>query len=132
MVSGRSPLSFALGSHDYLGPMSAEEKVLAAWREAALDLGIEMTAPYSLAPPTGEAAICYIALVHGFGAPSGTLLCSADEDFDAAFDLSETYGFYASALNPRNYGCYDRSHFIATLRDWGWRSKAPAPSWYED
>ena len=125
-------MNFALGSHNNLGPMSSEEKVLSAWRSAARDLDIEITAPYSLAPPTGGPAICYIALVHGFGAPGGTLLCSADEDFDAAFDLSETYGFYASALNPRNYARYDRAHFIATLRDWGWRSNAPAPSWYED
>jgi hypothetical protein len=111
--------------------MLAEDQAIAdAWLIASADLGIDVTSPFTFVGPLGDQFEC-IALVHGFGAPSGTLIATANEPFDELFDASRTTGYYVSALNPLHYGKYDRSAFIETLRDWEWVGPVEsAPHWY--
>jgi hypothetical protein len=48
-----------------------DERISAAWRQAAVDLGIMVVAPFSLAPEGGE-AVWFEAHVLEFGGPKGT------------------------------------------------------------
>ena len=110
--------------------MSPEDQQMAdAWQRAAIDLGIEVLTPFVVEGFDGE-PVEFLALVRGFGAEAGTLLCTTDNDFDFAFELSTVRGYYASALNPAHYVQYDRDGFASTLKDWGWYGPGPAPEWY--
>jgi hypothetical protein len=110
--------------------VSPEDRLIAdAWLVASIDLEIDVTAPYIVEGFDG-APIEYVALLHGFGTAVGTLICTTNDNFDFAFEISEARGFYATALNPIHYSNYDRAGFIEALDDWGWYGTRPAPSWY--
>jgi len=100
-----------------------------AWRIAAEDLGIRVTAPFLLEGAQGN-AIAVVALVHGFGAPAGTLAGTIEDDFEVLCGLAEHSQLYVSLLNPDRYSQYERQLFVDTLNDWGWFGNGVPPQWY--
>jgi hypothetical protein len=112
--------------------LNDDQAVADAWLVASVDLGIEVTTPFTFVGPLGEQFEC-IALVHGFGAAGGTLIASANEPFNDFFDATRATEYHASALNPAQYARYDRSLFIETLRHWEWVGPPQsAPKWCRD
>ena len=107
----------------------ASRRIVEAWRAAAADLGIRVTAPFALPGPRGGAPVEFLALVHDFGAPAGALVCAA-HDWDALESAGGACGYFVSGLYPDAYANYDRGQFIDTLEDWGWFGGGPPPSWY--
>jgi hypothetical protein len=95
-----------------------------AWRQAAVDLGVSVTAPFTVTTPTGE-AVEFRAFVQDFGAAAGTLVCSIDDP--APRRVAE---YFVSAVNPEVYSTYDRQTFVDALEDWGWFGDGPPPRWY--
>jgi hypothetical protein len=102
--------------------MTDHERITAAWRTAATELGIRVTAPYQM-EATGT-SITWCALVHDFGYPAGTLVLTMhDRPLHPA-------GYGVSLVNPELYGAYDRTTFVETLEDWGWVGAGTPPAWY--
>jgi hypothetical protein len=100
-----------------------------AWKTAAADLEIRFVEPFQLTDETGAAVQC-AGYLPDFGGSKGTVIISR-EDPDSACEMAIANGYYTSALNPRYYERYDRTHFIETLTDWGWFGKEPPPAWYK-
>jgi len=97
-----------------------------AWLDAAKDLGIRVTAPFTLHVSKVE-AITYEAHVLDFGGQKGTVVGILD---DKLRDCRAVQGYYCSNLAP-SYRSYKRQHFIDTLNDWGWFGPPELrPSWY--
>jgi hypothetical protein len=113
--------------------MSGEEQhrildieIVNAFLAAAKDLGVRVTAPFTLSTPSGEET--FEALIHDFGGPKGTVTGRVALR-DARNSRTEC-GYYASNLSD-SYRRYDRSLFIATLDDWKWYgSQGQKPFWY--
>jgi len=102
-------------------------EIVQAWLMAAADLGIRVTAPFTMVAPSGESEI-FEALVHDFGGLRGTVTgrVAADDSAASRSDL----GYYASNLSD-SYRRYDRGLFVATLDDWKWYGPDDGrPSWY--
>jgi hypothetical protein len=100
-----------------------EAKVVAAWKEAADDLGIRFTAPFIVAGHE------HLGLVHRFGRPVGALISVLHEPSEQT-PRPESDDYFWSILGP-GYGRYDRQAFINTLDDWRFfGSEAERPSWY--
>ena len=105
-----------------------ESKVVAAWHQAAVDLGIQFTSPFSVSLPDGQSVV-FLGLVHKFGGRVGTLISvlgepSSQQKFRADDD------YFISKLG-RSYGTYQRQHFIDTLDDWQFfGAQAERPAWY--
>ena len=99
-----------------------------AWRTAALELGIGITAPFSLTDDDGD-KVQFIAHIHDFGASAGTLVWTMPHAFPIR-RLPRGYAFFISTLNPDLYREYDRSRFVSTLEAWGWSGKGDPPTWY--
>ena len=91
-------------------------KITKALLTAFEDLRIEVTAPYIIEAADGR--FTFIALVHGFGSPCGTLVGLPD-DWETLGGVADGHGFYFSCLYP-SYETYERQHFLDTLNDWGW------------
>lgn len=114
-----------------------EHKLIAeAWRAAALDLGIEVVAPYSVAVDGRLQE--YLALVPHFGSEHGALVAlspsdeatNADAEVRALFKAAEKANYYCSLLDAEAYQRYDRKLFIETLVDWGFYGPpANRPAW---
>jgi hypothetical protein len=85
-----------------------------AWRQAAAELGIRVTAPFALVTESGE-TVCFEAHILDFGGPKGTVVASQDSGLD---DMRNRLGYYPSNLFP-TYRAYVRQYFIDTLNDWG-------------
>ena len=101
-----------------------DEEISRAWLEAAKDLGIRVTAPFT---PQSDERITYEAHVMDFGGPKGTVVGVLSDKLD---DGRATQGFYRSNLAP-SYRHYERQYFIATLNDWGWYGPEEIrPVWY--
>ena len=105
-----------------------EAKVVAAWKEAAADLGFRFTSPFVFTAPDGR---CHehIGLVHQFGRRIGAVISVLDEPSE---QIPRPAGddYYWSILGP-GYGRYERQSFIDTLDDWQFfGSDAERPSWY--
>jgi len=105
------------------------DELAQAWRDAAVDLGIRVTAPFQYEAADGSTYEC-VALLHEFGSVAGTVVASLDIDWKGLFAATKQTGHYASALNDDNYVPYERSHYIETLNDWGWYGEGPPPAWY--
>jgi hypothetical protein len=102
-----------------------------AWRAAAVDLGIDVVAPFALSV-NGRELRCF-ALVKGFGRSNGILLVGAESEqwkeggdrpiFDLGYGVIHVWG--------ETYAEYDRSSFIDALNDLGWKGDPDAaPDWY--
>ena len=106
---------------------TVDMEIVQAWLMAAADLGIRVTAPFSIAARSGELEI-FEALVHEFGGSKGTVTgrVAAHDSAASRSDL----GYYASNLSD-SYRRYDRTLFVATLDDWKWYGPDDRrPSWY--
>lgn len=113
-----------------------EAKVVAAWKEAAADLGFQFTSPFVRTLPDGSRHE-HLGLVHNFGRRVGTLIC-VHYDPSEKFDHSASEDYFWSSLSS-GYGQYNRDDFIETLNDWGYFGPvenrpdwySPAPHWGE-
>ena len=107
---------------------SHSDRLVAACREAADDLGLRIEAPFLTTDQTGD-EVRFDALVHDLGWPKGTLITPLDESArqrDAATHLR--YDF--SSLNTDVFGTYDRAQWVDLLRDWIWVGADPVPAWH--
>src|SRR5437762_13929916 len=106
-----------------------EAKVVAAWREAAADLGFQFTSPFVATTCSGERFEA-LGLVHRFGGRIGMLISVGGEpSADAMYPSSE--GYSESCLGRTGYTKYDRALWIQMLDDWGfWGEPSSAPAWY--
>jgi len=108
-----------------------EFKVVEAWRQAADDLGIKFTSPFTVAI-LGSSRVEHIGFVHHFGRRIGTIISVLDQPSSLA-DLVCSHkdeDYYISVLSP-GYGKYARRHFIDTLDDWQFFAPdSERPAWY--
>jgi hypothetical protein len=106
----------------------AESRVVEAWREAARDLGIRFTAPFTFTSPDGKRFDC-LGLVHFFGRRGGTVVSVIGEPSSKVpVPLGEEY--FRSQL-AAGYGEYRRQSFIDTLDDWQFFGPdSERPAWY--
>ena len=99
------------------------------WKQVAVDLGIDIVAPFELTFPDGTPMVAN-ALVRDFGAALGMV---ADDEWATVGAHAESlialgYGFSCVSLGPsKNYRC---ESFFEMLADWNW-SGCPSqrPSW---
>jgi len=103
-------------------------RCIEAWRAAAIDLGIEVTAPFSLRDSHGD-QIEFIAHVRDFGSRRGTLIWMMPEPMPTA-RLSHGVFHFISAVSPAMFGEYDRERFIEAREAWGWEGRGEPPNWY--
>ena len=103
--------------------MNDEQRMIRAWRNAADELGVRVTAPFVLG------GVQYPVHIANFGRASGTLpLLDGDSERERAAIAA---GYFSSLLNPERYCEYDRDLFVATLNDWQWCGEPDsAPPWY--
>ena len=107
--------------------MSAHDHMTAVWRQAALDLGFEFIAPFTL--PDGERTLSYLGLVPQFGSPKGMLVI-VGLDYDDHVRVAQQHGYGYSCFSEHSEP-YDRESVIDVLNDWGWSGlPEKAPSWY--
>jgi hypothetical protein len=99
-----------------------------AWRAAANDLGIEVTAPFSIRDHGGD-ELEFIAHIRDFGSRRGTLVWMMPEPLPAA-RLPHGVFYFISALNPDVFSEYDRHRFVEALEGWGWAARGEPPEWY--
>ncbi|HWF03242.1 MAG TPA: hypothetical protein VHA06_06115 [Candidatus Angelobacter sp.] len=109
-----------------------DQQVVDAWKKAADDLEIRITAPFVLIRENGEEEI-YEALVHDFGGPKGMVTGKIDRYGLYKGDPVESRrraGYAVSNLSD-SYRKYDRKLFQETLDDWQWYGNPDQrPSWY--
>ncbi len=104
-----------------------EAKVVAAWHEAAADLGFRFTSPYIATAKDGQ-KFDALGLVHEFVGRIGTLI-STDPEADVYPPAADGYG--VSYLVWNGYAKYDRESWIEMLDDWGFCGEpSHAPLWY--
>jgi len=72
-----------------------EMAIGAAWREAANELGIEFTSPFTTVTP--ESRQHFIGLIHGFGRKTGTLIFLVNQPFQESYKFDSNQ-FAVSAL----------------------------------
>ncbi len=108
---------------------AVDTEVVKAWLAAAEDLGLRVTAPFTLMTESGNTEI-FEALIHDFGGPKGTVTGRVTgHGGDPTKSRSEA-GYYCSNLSD-SYRRYDRALFVATLDDWKWFGKnEDRPPWY--
>lgn len=105
---------------------------LEVWQEAAIDLGLDVQAPFELDLQTG-ARIKGRLLLKDFGAENGMIVVT---DFSLVADsvdeiVAAGYG-YSTLSELDRADSYDRSDFIEMLQDWGWSGpKAARPAWLD-
>jgi len=105
-----------------------EAKVVAAWHQAAGELGIKFTSPIAVILEDGT-HIESLGLVHSFGRRVGTLISVLHEPSEAK-RLHGGDDYFTSILGSA-YARYERQLFIDTLVDWQFfGSEAERPIWY--
>ena len=105
-----------------------EAKVVAAWKEAAGDLGFKFTSPFVVTLPDGSRQE-HLGLVHHFGHRIGTLISVLHEPSEHSHRPTGDDYFW-SILSP-GYSPYNREDIIETLDDWGYFGPvASRPHWY--
>jgi len=114
------------------GPgVELDHEVVDAWKKAAIDLEVRVTAPFTLIHENGEEV--YEALIHDFGGPKGMVAGKMDRYGRYKGDPVESRrqaGYCVSNLSD-SYRKYDRKFFQETLDDWQWFGNPDQrPSWY--
>jgi len=105
-----------------------EAKVVAAWKEAATDLGIRFTSPFVFTSPDGSHRE-HLGLVHQFGRRIGALISVLHEPSEKIKHPADA-DYYWSILGP-GYARYERQSFIDTLDDWQFFGpQIERPKWY--
>jgi hypothetical protein len=99
------------------------------WKQAAIDLGIDIVAPFELTFPDGTRMVAN-ALVKNFGAALGMV---ADDDWTTIGPHAETlialgYGFSCVSIGPAKN--YKRASTLCMLADWSWSGNPDErPNW---
>lgn len=107
---------------------NTEAKVVASWKQAALDLGLRFVSPF-VAPSSAGFTHEYLGLVCTFGGHAGAVIRVAREPSEQSPDPVGD-GYYRCILGP-GYERYDRQLFINTLNDWQFFGPASQqPEWY--
>jgi hypothetical protein len=105
-----------------------ESKVVDAWRQAAADLGIKFTSPFTITTPDGN-KIEYLGFVHRFGRKIGTLI-SVMHQPSQKIPVPKNDDYFYSQLGSV-YGNYERQLFIGTPDDWQFFGPdSERPAWY--
>jgi hypothetical protein len=105
-----------------------EAKVVAAFHEAAADLGFKFTSPFLATARDGQKFEA-LGLVHEFGGSIGTLI-SVEPSADLYPSVGEGYG--VSYISYRCCSKYKREVWVELLDDWGFLGEPSlAPAWYE-
>ena len=109
-----------------------QSRLIQMWKEAADDLGLEITVPFDLTLGSGVKLHIPLLLRH-FGGEEGMLVLS---DYNTVKSISDElvqagYGF--SVLDePRSEEKYVRQDYIDILIDWGWfGDQTEKPDWLE-
>ena len=112
----------------YCAMTDIEVKVVAAWKEAAADLGIQFTSPFVIISADGR-SVEHLGLVHKFGRRKGTLITVLHKPSEKSpHPAGDDY--YLSTLGS-GYGQYNRQYFIDTLDDWQFSGpERERPAWY--
>lgn len=125
----RNPFPIATpGLQINLNMIPIEAKVIAAWKMAANDIGIQITSPYAVTLEDGG-TYEYLGLVHQFGRRIGTIIGVLDApSMQSPHPTSDDY-FYS--ILGASYEQYDRQLFINTLNDWQFFGPdCQKPVWY--
>lgn len=105
-----------------------EAQIVAAWMEAAAELGFQFTSPFVVTLPDGSRQE-HLGLVHHFGRRVGTLISVLGEP-SQHFRRPVGEDYFWSILDP-GYSRYNRDDIIETLDDWGYFGPvASRPQWY--
>ena len=105
-----------------------ESRVVAAWREAASDLGVEFTSPFMMTGSDGQ-RYEYLGLVHRFGRRLGTIISVLHQP--SSKPGLQGNDDYTTSMLSESYVRYDRQLFIDTLDDWTFFGPdSERPSWY--
>ena len=112
--------------------MNTGESLHSRWQAAALDLGLQIVAPYELALPSGV-RIRVPLLVKHFGGREGMLVVT---DYSRIADWVDEIGLagygFSTSSEPRPDEVYDRDDCIAVLADWGWTgTDSERPRWID-
>jgi hypothetical protein len=107
------------------------EALSEVWRLAALDLDVEVIAPFEFpGAESGEVARC-VAFVAGFGSPEGTVVVGRHASTGHVRALADARGMFLSMVDEQAFEEYDRVLFIDTLNDWGWHGgEKDPPGWF--
>jgi hypothetical protein len=109
-----------------------EQRLVEQWQQAALELGIHVTAPVELRNGFGQPFTCE-ALVHDFGSPTGAVVVSPKTERRVRADLRSLADKVWVSGSARRLTGYNRRHLIEELLDWGWFGEAGGePSWYSE
>jgi hypothetical protein len=107
------------------------EAVVAAWLEAAHDLGLRIIAPYLLVDENNGTEFECISLVKDFGSAQGTIVATRHSHSGPIQSVAQQQGRFCSFIDENAYAEYERKLFIGTLDDWGWFGEpSAAPNWY--
>ncbi len=104
-----------------------------AWRVAAGELGLEVTAPFELS--VGGDVLRYGALVVGFGTRAGLVLRAGTEEWHpgqvgAIWTEAMKAGYFPANVAPLLCS-YDRDEFVSFLNILDWCGpSAERPAWY--
>jgi len=110
-----------------------ESKVVEPWRQAAVDLGIRFSSPFTVVT-RGGVSVGRIGFVHHFGRRIGTIISVLDQPSSLAHLVGrwQDENYYISVL-AESYGEYRRQAFIDTLDDWQFFGPdSERPAWHTD
>lgn len=103
------------------------EAIRNSCEEAAIDLGVEVVAPYCLTGDNGS-QVEFIALFPSFGTSKGTLVVHFKEL--AKSREATAQGFNISGFHPDSYSQFDRKKFLEAFNEWGWQGESwKRPKW---
>jgi hypothetical protein len=106
--------------------VAVNEQVAAAWRQASIDLGVRVEAPFRRQADDGTVIEGEVYLPDFATHDGGYGLWRENV---AAFHAVRAQGAWASLLYD-GYLAYDRQRFIETLSDWGWHgAEDRSPAW---
>jgi hypothetical protein len=104
--------------------------LLAKWRRAASDLGLDVVGPFEVILLSGTCLQAPV-LIRCFGGANGMLLIFSYESVKERSSeiLQAGYGFSVVSM-PDLDEDYDREIFVEVLSDWGWSgAEAERPAW---
>jgi len=103
------------------------DRIINAWRQAAVDLGIAFTTPWHLLTPDHR-RVTYLGLVHGFGGRTGTVIRSLQLGELRMYDELDR-DLHVAKLGAR-HAVYDPLVFRGTLLEWGYTGPpSRRPAW---
>lgn len=95
-------------------------KLLQFWQKAASDLGLQITAPFSLSLASGHKLEATI-LIHQFGGIKGMLIFTSYEEVSPFVNEIVNAGYGFSILDePGDNEDYNKEEYMELLADWGW------------